>query len=102
MTKKQEIIKLLKNEQDQTLSKFFLQKIDFMQEADLADLYFLLISQDKDQIQTFAKKKSEELKKQSSELEQMGIQAKKIIVQYQEKKNKSSDDILAENLLHNL
>lgn len=102
MTKKQEIIELLKKEQDQSLAKFFLQKIDSMQETDLNDLYFLLISQDKSKINAFSEKKYEEIQEQSSELKQIGIQAKKITVKYQEKKSKNSDDIYAENLLHNL
>jgi succinate dehydrogenase flavin-adding protein (antitoxin of CptAB toxin-antitoxin module) len=102
MTKKQEIIELLKKEQDQTLAKFFLQKIDSMQEADLNDLYFLLTSQDKIKINAFAKNKSEELQKQSSELEQIGVQAKKITVKYKKKKSKDSDDTYAEDLLYNL
>lgn len=102
MTKKQGIIELMKKEQDQALITFFLQKIDSMQEADLNNLYFLLTSKDKEKIKNFAQKKSEELQKQSSELEQIGVQAKKITVKYQEKKSKNSDDIYAENLLHNL
>lgn len=102
MTKKQEIIELLKKEQDQALAGFFLQKIDSMQENDLNDLYFLLTSKDKEKVKNFAQKKSKELQKQSSELEQIGVQAKKITVKYQEKKNQNSDDIYAENLLHNL
>ena len=102
MIKKQEIIELLKKEQDQALARFFLQKIDSMQEADLNDLYFLLTSKDRDKIGAFSQKKFKVLQKQSSELEQIGIQAKKITVKYQEKKIKNSDDIYAENLLHNL
>ena len=102
MTKKQEIIELLKKEQDQSLAKFFLQKIDSMQETDLNDLYFLLTSKDKERIKNFAQKKPKDIQKQTSELEQIGIQAKKITVKYQEKKSKNSDDIYAENLLHNL
>lgn len=73
-----------------------------MQEADLNDLYFLLTSKDKEKIKSFAQKKSEELQKQSSELEQIGVQVKKIIVKYQEKESQNTDGIYAKNLLHNL
>jgi len=102
MTKKQKIIELLKKEPNQTLAKFFLQKIDSMRETDLDDLYSLLTSQDKTQIHTFVQKKSEELQEQLSKLEQIGIQAKKTTVKYRERKSKKSDNIFAENLLHNL
>ena len=44
MTKKQEIIELLKKGQDQILARFFLQKIDFMQEKYLNDLYFKIVT----------------------------------------------------------
>jgi hypothetical protein len=102
MIKKQDIIELLEKEQDQAIAKFFLQKINSMQEVDLNDLYFLLTSKNQDKIRQFSKKKYKEFKKQSSKLEQIRLQAKKITVNYQEKKDRKIEKNATEKLLHNL
>jgi hypothetical protein len=102
MTKKQKIIQLLQKEENQELSKFFLQKTNSMTNQNMQDLYFLLTSKDKNKIFQYAKQKSSELQQQSSELERIGIQAKSLTQQYMETEERKEEDNIAENLLHNL
>lgn len=102
MPNKEKIKELLVKEQNQILAKFFLQKIDLMQEGDLRDLYFLLTSVNKEEINALASRKSEQLQKQLSELKQIEFQSQKAIVQYQEKKNINADSNFTELILHNL